>query len=88
VLLFWHEGQPLAAVALSHIQITVNPSLPALPLFALAGLVFARTGAAARLGTVFTSAFGNGPRGTVVAAAVLCSFFNAFTGERQPGAAQ
>ena len=36
---------PLASVALSHYQITVNPSLPALPLFTLAGLVFARTGA-------------------------------------------
>jgi C4-dicarboxylate transporter, DctM subunit len=27
--LFWQEGQPLAAVPLSHYQITVNPSLPA-----------------------------------------------------------
>jgi C4-dicarboxylate transporter DctM subunit len=44
--LFWSEGQPLASVPLSHYQITVNPSLPALPLFTLAGLVFARSGAA------------------------------------------
>lgn len=78
--LFWHEGQPLASVALSHYQITVNPSLPALPLFTLAGLVFARTGAAGRLGAVFMALFGGGMTGTVVAAAVLCSFFTAFTG--------
>jgi len=78
--LFWQDGQPLAAVALSHYQITVNPSLPALPLFTLAGLVFARTGAAARLGAVFMALFGGGMAGTVVAAAVLCSFFTAFTG--------
>ena len=78
--LFWHDGQPLAAVALSHYQITVNPSLPALPLFTLAGLVFARTGAAGRLGAVFMALFGGGVTGTVVAAAVLCSFFTAFTG--------
>lgn len=78
--LFWHEGQPLASVALSHYQITVNASLPAWPLFTLAGLVFARTGAAARLGTVFMVLFGGGVTGTVVAAAVLCSFFTAFTG--------
>jgi TRAP-type C4-dicarboxylate transport system permease small subunit len=39
--LFWQDGQPLAAVPLSHYQITVNPSLPALPLFTLAGLLFA-----------------------------------------------
>jgi len=78
--LFWQEGLPLASVPLSHYQITVNPSLPALPLFTLAGLVFARTGAAQRLGAVFLAAFGEGVLGTVVAAAVLCSCFTAFTG--------
>lgn len=78
--LFWSEGQPLASIPLSHYQITVNPSLPALPLFTLAGLIFARTGAAARLGAVFTAAFGRGLTGSVIAAAVLCSFFTAFTG--------
>ncbi len=78
--LFWQEGQPLASVPLSHYQITVNPSLPALPLFTLAGLLFARTGAAARLGTLFTALFGGGIAGTAIAAAVLCSFFTAFTG--------
>lgn len=78
--LFWQEGQPLASVPLSHYQITVNPSLPALPLFTLAGLIFARTSAAARLGAVFTAACGSGATGTVVATAVLCSCFTAFTG--------
>lgn len=78
--LFWSEGQPLAAVPLSHYQITVNPSLPALPLFTLAGLVFARTGAAARLGALFTALFGGGVRGTAIAGAVLCSCFTALTG--------
>ncbi len=78
--LFWQDGLPLASIALSHYQITVNPSLPALPLFTLAGLVFARTGAAQRLGNVFVALFGGGVTGTVCAAAVLCSFFTAFTG--------
>ncbi|PLK48210.1 TRAP transporter large permease subunit [Uliginosibacterium sp. TH139] len=78
--LFWQEGQPLASVPLSHYQITVNPSLPALPLFTLAGLIFARTGAAQRLGALFTALFGTGVTGTALAAAVLCSFFTAFTG--------
>lgn len=78
--LFWSEGLPLASIALSHYQITVNPSLPALPLFTLAGLVFARTGAAQRLGDLFVALFGGGPRGTVLAAALLCSAFTAFTG--------
>lgn len=78
--LFWSEGLPLASVALSHYQITVNPSLPALPLFTLAGLVLARTGAAQRLGAVFVALFGSGQRGTVVAVAALCSGFTALTG--------
>lgn len=78
--LFWNEGQPLASIPLSHYQITVNPSLPALPLFTLAGLIFARTGAARRLGGVFVALFGGGMTGTVVAAAALCSCFTAFTG--------
>lgn len=78
--LFWQDGLPLASVALSHYQITVNPSLPALPLFTLAGLVFARTGAANRLGQLFVALFGGGIAGTVVATAVLCSTFTAFTG--------
>jgi tripartite ATP-independent transporter DctM subunit len=78
--LFWQDGMPLASIALSHYQITVNPSLPALPLFTLAGLVFARTGAAQRLGAVFVALFGGGATGTLVASAVLCSAFTAFTG--------
>jgi C4-dicarboxylate transporter, DctM subunit len=78
--LFWQDGMPLASVALSHYQITVNPSLPALPLFTLAGLVFARTGAAQRLGQLFVALMGQGTTGTVVATAVLCSCFTAFTG--------
>jgi C4-dicarboxylate transporter, DctM subunit len=78
--LFWHDGLPLASIALSHYQITVNPSLPALPLFTLAGLIFAGTGAAKRLGQVFVVLFGGGQAGTVIAATVLCSCFTAFTG--------
>jgi tripartite ATP-independent transporter DctM subunit len=78
--LFWQDGLPLASIPLSHYSITVNPSLPALPLFTLAGLVFARTGAAQRLSELFLALFGGAVRGTVIAAALLCSAFTAFTG--------
>jgi C4-dicarboxylate transporter, DctM subunit len=80
LLLFWGEALPLASVPLSHYQITVNPSLPALPLFTLAGLVMAQTGAAQRLSQLFLALFGGAVRGTVVASALLCSAFTAFTG--------
>jgi C4-dicarboxylate transporter DctM subunit len=80
LLLFWSEALPLASVPLSHYQITVNASLPALPLYTLAGLVLARSGAAQRLSELFVALFGGGTRGTVIAAALLCSGFTAFTG--------
>jgi tripartite ATP-independent transporter DctM subunit len=79
-LLFTLENIPMASLALSHYQITVNPSLPALPLFTLAGLIFANTKAANRLSQLFISAFGTGQKGTVFAVACLCSCFTALTG--------
>jgi len=80
LLLFASDALPLASVSLSHYQITVNPSLPALPLYTLAGLLLARSGAAQRLSALFVALFGGGMRGSVIAAAVLCSTFTAFTG--------
>jgi len=80
LLLLGHEGLPLASLALSHYQITVNPSLPALPLFTWAGLVLAKTQASQRLSRVFVSLLGDGPVGTVLAVALLCSCFTALTG--------
>jgi C4-dicarboxylate transporter DctM subunit len=80
LLLFAGDALPLASVSLSHYQITVNASLPALPLYTLAGLLLARSGAAQRLSVLFVAMFGGGVRGSVIAAAVLCSTFTAFTG--------
>ena len=80
LLLVAGEGLPLASVPLSHYQITVNPSLPALPLFTLAGIVVARTGAAKRLGDLLRAVFGAGPRAVALAAALMCSAFTALTG--------
>ena len=80
LLFLGHEGLPLASLALSHYQITVNPSLPALPLFTLAGLVLAKTQASQRLSQVFVALLGGGPVGTVLAVALLCSCFTALTG--------
>ncbi len=80
VVLMAGEGLPLASVPLSHYQITVNPSLPALPLFTLAGVVIARTGAAARVGALLQALFGHGPRAVAIAAALMCSAFTALTG--------
>lgn len=80
LLLFWLADQPIAAIPLSHYQITVNPSLPALPLFTLAGLMFAHSGAAKRLGDLLVACSGGSATGTAISTALLCSFFTAFTG--------
>jgi tripartite ATP-independent transporter DctM subunit len=80
LLLFAGDALPLASVSLSHYQITVNASLPSLPLYTLAGLILARSGAVRRLSVLFVAVLGGGVRGSVIAAAVLCSAFTAFTG--------
>ena len=80
LLLLTSDALPLASLSLSHYQITVNPSLPALPLFTLAGLVFASTKASERLSLVFVKFFGEGRYATVLAVSVLCSCFTALTG--------
>ena len=80
LLLFAGDALPLASVSLSHYQITVNASLPSLPLYTLAGLILARSGAVRRLSVLFVAVLGGGVRGSVIATAVLCSTFTAFTG--------
>ena len=79
-VLFASEGLPLASLSLSHYQITINPSLPALPLFTLAGLLLASGQSSKRLSELFISIFGAGQIGTMTAVAVLCSCFTALTG--------
>lgn len=53
LILLWTIGEPIAPVPLKHYQLTVNPTLPAIPLFTLAGYFLAEGGAANRLGRVF-----------------------------------
>ncbi len=78
--LFVSVDQPLASIPLSQYAMTVNPSLPALPLYTLAGLLFARSSAARRISDLIAQLFGGGWRASVVASALLCSAFTALTG--------
>ena len=79
-LLFWGEGEPIAAVALDHYRMIVNPTLPAIPLFTLAGFVLAAGHAPARLTRLFQALFGHFRGGVAVAAVVVGAFFTALTG--------
>jgi tripartite ATP-independent transporter DctM subunit len=80
LILFWHSGVPIAAVAVGHYSLVVNPSLPAIPLFTLAGYLLAEGGASRRLVAVFQRVCGNVRGGPAVVTALACAFFTSFTG--------
>jgi tripartite ATP-independent transporter DctM subunit len=80
VLLFLIDGVPAAAVPVETYRLTVSPTLPAIPLFTLAGFLLAQGEASGRLLRVFRALFGWLPGGTAVVTAVLCAFFTVFTG--------
>ncbi len=80
LILFWAEDVPIAAVPLTHYSLVVNPSLPTVPLFTLAGYFLAEGGASRRLVRVFNELFGRIRGGPAIVTAVVCAFFTSFTG--------
>lgn len=80
LVLFWGQATPIAVVALDHYQLVVNPSLPAIPLFTVAGYLLAESGAPTRLIRVFNSLFGRFHGGAAIATVLVCTFFTSFTG--------
>jgi tripartite ATP-independent transporter DctM subunit len=79
-LLFMREGVTPATILIETYSLSVSPTLPAIPLFTLAGFLLAEGRASERLLRVFRGYFGWIPGGTAVVCAVLCSFFTVFTG--------
>ena len=79
-LLFMHDGVTPATILIETYSLSVSPTLPAIPLFTLAGFLLAEGHASERLLRVFRALFGWIPGGTAVVCAVLCSFFTVFTG--------
>ncbi|MFH1807205.1 MAG: TRAP transporter large permease subunit [Pseudomonadota bacterium] len=80
LLLFWNQFTPVSAVVVESYRLVSSPSLPAIPLFTLAGYLLAGGGASRRLVEVFEASFGWAPGGMAVAAALVCAFFTTFTG--------
>ena len=78
--LFLHDGITPAAILVETYSLSVSPTLPAIPLFTLAGFLLAEGRASERLLRVFRALVGWIPGGTAVVCAVLCSFFTVFTG--------
>ena len=80
LLLLWSTGVPLASVAVDHYGLTSNPTLPAIPLFTLAGYFLAESGAPKRLIEVFDALFGRFRGGAAVVTVLASVFFTSFTG--------
>jgi C4-dicarboxylate transporter DctM subunit len=80
LVLFWSSGTPIAAIPVSHYSLATNPTIPALPLFTLAGYVLAESAAPQRLVRVFNTLFGRLRGGPAVVTVLVCTFFTAFTG--------
>lgn len=80
LILFWQAAEPIAAVAVGHYSLVVNPSIPAIPLFTLAGFLLAEGGASQRLVAVFTTLFSRVRGGPAIVTACACAFFTTFTG--------
>ena len=80
VLLFMRDGVTPATVLIETYSLSVSPTLPAIPLFTLAGFILSEGHASSRLLRVFRAWFGWIPGGTAVVCAILCTFFTAFTG--------
>jgi len=82
MLLFY--GQPLptpiSAVPLETFGLVASPTLPAIPLFTLAGYLLAEGGSSKRLVELFRCWFGWFPGGIAAAAVLVCAFFTTFTG--------
>ncbi len=78
--LYLHDGVTPATILVETYSLSVSPTLPAIPLFTLAGFLLAEGHASERLLRVFRAFFGWIPGGTAVVCAVLCSFFTVFSG--------
>ena len=51
-------GVPIASIAVDHYSLAANPSLPAIPLFTMAGYFLAESGSPKRLIELFDALFG------------------------------
>jgi C4-dicarboxylate transporter, DctM subunit len=80
LILFWGENLPIAALTIEHYRLVVNPTLPTIPLFTLAGYLLAEGGASRRLVRVFQSLFGSFRGSPAIVTALVCAFFTSFTG--------
>lgn len=77
---FIASGSPAELIPSEAYNLFKNASMPAIPLFTVAGFLLSESGAGKRLVAVFRELFGWLPGGEALAAVVVCAFFTTFTG--------
>jgi tripartite ATP-independent transporter DctM subunit len=80
MLLFFHDGTPIASVPTNTMTLVQNPTLPAIPLLTLAGYIMASGKASERMVRAFKSLFGWMPGGLSLMVISVCAVFTTFTG--------
>ena len=80
LLLFFAKGVPIAAIPVETYRLVVSPTIPTIPLFALAGFILTEGGTSRRLIRLFRALFGWMPGGLPIVATLVCAFFTTFTG--------
>jgi tripartite ATP-independent transporter DctM subunit len=81
IFLFLALGSPpIVMLIKAHEELTTSAGLAAIPLFTLAGFLFAEGRSSERLLRALRALFGWAPGGTAVAASALCAMFTLFTG--------
>jgi C4-dicarboxylate transporter, DctM subunit len=80
ILLFSQAGGTLSVIPNEAYSMLISPSIPAIPLFTLAGFILSESGAGKRLVRLFRAFFGWMPGGLAIATVIVCAFFTTFTG--------
>lgn len=80
LILYVGGGQTPTFITYTGYNLLRDSSLPAIPLFTVAGFILSNSGATKRLVKLFREVFGWFPGGEAFAAVLVCVFFTTFTG--------
>lgn len=79
-MLFAKTGQALEVIPNEAYAMLISHSIPAIPLFTVAGFILSESKAGERLVRLFKSVFSWFPGGLAIMAILVCAFFTTFTG--------
>ena len=80
IVFFSATGGSFEVIPNEAYSMLISPTMPAIPLFTLAGFVLSESESGKRLVRLFQAFFGWLPGGLAIAAVVVCAFFTTFTG--------